>query len=92
MPQGDTQYIFKGWVDNGALTQPTLDPVQTVTADPSITSITANVTIGLSAAIELFRRTRTRDSAYMRRAGRDPTRAISGLESYLSPINASGPA
>jgi uncharacterized protein (TIGR03437 family) len=45
-PQGDTQYIFKGWVDNLALTQPTTDPVQTVTADPSITSLTADVTIG----------------------------------------------
>jgi uncharacterized protein (TIGR03437 family) len=45
-PQGDTQYIFKGWVDNLSLTQPTLDPVQTVTADPSITSLTANLTVG----------------------------------------------
>jgi uncharacterized protein (TIGR03437 family) len=45
-PQGDTQYLFKGWLDNLSLTQPATDPVQTVTADPTITSLTANVSIG----------------------------------------------
>src|SRR5271156_957382 len=50
-PQGGTQYIFKGWVDNLALTQPTLDPVQTVTADPTITTLTA--TLAVSYRLEL---------------------------------------
>lgn len=54
LPQGDTQYVFKGWLDNGALTQPTLDPVQTVTADPSITSITANLTIAYRLQLNYF--------------------------------------
>jgi hypothetical protein len=44
--QLDVVYIFKGWVDNKSLTQPQTDPVQTVTADPSITSLTADLTIG----------------------------------------------
>jgi uncharacterized protein (TIGR03437 family) len=53
-PQGDTQYIFKGWVDNLTLTQPTTDPVQTVTADPSITSLTAQLTIGYRLQLNFF--------------------------------------
>src|SRR5271156_6337375 len=30
-PQGDAQFIFKSWVDNLGLTQPSGDPIQTVT-------------------------------------------------------------
>lgn len=45
-PQLDTVYMFEGWTDNLALTQPKTDPVQTVTADPSITSLTATLQIG----------------------------------------------
>jgi|SRR5579871_223883 len=44
-PQGDTQYLFKSWVDNLGLIQPTSDPVQTVTADPSLTTLTAQINI-----------------------------------------------
>ena len=53
-PQGDTQYIFQAWVDNLALTQPKQDPVQTVTADPSITSLTATVQIGYRIQLNFF--------------------------------------
>jgi len=52
--QGDVQYLFKGWIDNNALTQPTLDPVQTVTADPSITSLTATITISYRLQLNFF--------------------------------------
>ena len=53
-PQLDTQYIFGGWQDNAALTQPSSDPVQTVTADPSITSFTATLTLGYRLQLNYF--------------------------------------
>ncbi|MGH9667914.1 MAG: hypothetical protein ACRD9L_26130, partial [Bryobacteraceae bacterium] len=40
---GSIQWSFGGWKDNAGLLLPTADPVQTVTADPSITSIIATV-------------------------------------------------
>src|SRR5580693_932587 len=52
--QRDVQYLFKGWVDNLTLSQPTLDPVQTVTADPSITSLTATVTVAYRLQLNFF--------------------------------------
>jgi uncharacterized protein (TIGR03437 family) len=53
-PQLDTQYIFKGWFDNLGLDLPTGDPVQTITADPSITSFTASLTIGYRIQLNFF--------------------------------------
>jgi uncharacterized protein (TIGR03437 family) len=58
-PQGDTQYIFKSWVDNLGLIQPAADPVQTVTADPSLTSLTANVSIGYRVELNFIAETGT---------------------------------
>jgi len=56
-PQGDTQYIFSRWVDNLGLIQPSGDPVQTVTADPSLTSLTATVTIGYRVELNFIAET-----------------------------------
>lgn len=53
-PQGDVQYVFKSWNDNAGLIQPTSDPVQTVTADPSITSLTASVQINYRLQLNFF--------------------------------------
>jgi uncharacterized protein (TIGR03437 family) len=48
---GRTQYAFSGWVDNLGLLQPSSDPVQVVTANPAITTLTANVTISFQIAL-----------------------------------------
>jgi uncharacterized protein (TIGR03437 family) len=40
-----TQYAFSGWVDNLGLLQPTSSTLQVITANPAITTLTANVTI-----------------------------------------------
>src|SRR5579864_1375285 len=50
----DTQYVFTGWADNLGLTQPKADPVQTVTADPSITSFTATLSIAYRLQLNFF--------------------------------------
>jgi uncharacterized protein (TIGR03437 family) len=44
-PNGETQYTFSGWTDNLGLTQPTADPIQVITANPAITSLTAQLTV-----------------------------------------------
>jgi len=51
---GRIQYAFTGWVDNQGLLVPTSSTVQTVTADPSITTLTANVTIFYQLALNFF--------------------------------------
>jgi uncharacterized protein (TIGR03437 family) len=53
-PQGDTVYVFTAWEDNLALTQPSTDPIQTVTADPSITSLTATVKVGYRLQLNFY--------------------------------------
>lgn len=58
-PQGDTEYAFKSWVDNLGLIQPTSDPVQTVTADPSLTTLTANVNVGYRVQLNFIAETGT---------------------------------
>ncbi len=40
-----TIYSFSGWVENSGLLHTNSSPVLTVTADPNVTSITANVTL-----------------------------------------------
>ncbi len=52
--QGDTAYVLSAWTDNLGLTQPTADPVQTVTADPSITSFTASVNVSYRVQLNFF--------------------------------------
>lgn len=42
---GGTLWAFGGWIDNNSLIQPTTDPIQVITANPAITTLTAQVTI-----------------------------------------------
>ena len=51
---GTTQYGFGGWVDNAGLLQVGNTPVQTITADPRITSITTTLTIAYRVRLEYF--------------------------------------
>jgi len=53
-PDGSVQYVFSGWVDNAKLLVPTSDPVQTVTADPRITTLTATLSVGYRVQLNLF--------------------------------------
>jgi len=51
---GSVQYLFTGWVDNASLLTPTLDPIQTVTANPAITTITAKLTVSYRVQLNFF--------------------------------------
>ena len=51
---GGTAYAFSGWTDNAGLIQATSDPVQTITADPSITRITATLTVAYRLYVNMF--------------------------------------
>ncbi len=51
---GSRQYVFNGWKDNAGLLAPGTDPVQTVTANPSITSLTASLTVNYRVLLSLF--------------------------------------
>jgi len=51
---GGTQYAFNTWAANNGLLTPNTDPVQTVTADPSITSFTAQLTVSYLVSLNLF--------------------------------------
>jgi uncharacterized protein (TIGR03437 family) len=51
---GSRQYTFNGWTTNNGLLVPTTDPVQTVTADPSITSLTASLSVAYNVLLNLF--------------------------------------
>jgi len=42
---GGTKWAFSGWVDNNSLIQPSNDPIQVITANPAITTLTAQITI-----------------------------------------------
>jgi uncharacterized protein (TIGR03437 family) len=53
-PDGSVQYAFSGWLDNAGLLIPTGDAVQTITADPRITSIKANLTVGYRVMLDFF--------------------------------------
>jgi uncharacterized protein (TIGR03437 family) len=52
--QRDTQFCLKQWVDNLGDLQPKTDLVQTVTADPSITSLTAQVLLAYRVMLDFF--------------------------------------
>jgi uncharacterized protein (TIGR03437 family) len=51
---GTVKYGFGGWKDNLGLLIPTGDPVQTITADPRMTSITANVQVSYRVMLDFF--------------------------------------
>lgn len=51
---GSTIYSFSGWTDNAGLLQPTSAPVQTITANPAITTLTANLTVAYRVLLNYF--------------------------------------
>lgn len=51
---GSTAYELTGWVDNANLIQPSTAAVQTITADPSITSITGKLTLLYRVQLNFF--------------------------------------
>jgi uncharacterized protein (TIGR03437 family) len=51
---GDTQYLFQGWKDNLGLLIPNGDPIQTVTANPGLTTLIANVQVSYRVLLDLF--------------------------------------
>lgn len=53
-PNGHSAISFGGWQDNAGLLVPTTDPVQTVTADPKITSLKAIVTVSYLVQLIFF--------------------------------------
>ena len=53
-PDGGTIYGFNGWNDNTGLLQPVADPIQTITADPKITSLKATLTVNYRVYLNFF--------------------------------------
>lgn len=53
-PQHDTLFCLSSWADNLSLTVPNADPVQTITADPSVTSFTANLIVSYRVRLNFF--------------------------------------
>ncbi|MBZ5610614.1 MAG: hypothetical protein LAP38_20310 [Acidobacteriia bacterium] len=53
-PDGSAQYVFGGWTDNANLLIPQPDPVQTITADPRITTLTAKLTVAYRVTVSFF--------------------------------------
>ena len=51
---GLTEYQFTGWEDNNGYLVPTTSPIQTITANPAITSITANLTVFYAVKLNYF--------------------------------------
>ncbi len=51
---GSTQYVFTGWEDNQGLVQPSGVPIQTITANPAITTFTAQVTISYRLRLSYY--------------------------------------
>src|ERR1700681_484590 len=51
---GSTQYIFTGWVDNAGLLIPTVDPIQTITANPAVTSLKATLQVFYRIQMNFF--------------------------------------
>jgi uncharacterized protein (TIGR03437 family) len=51
---GSTQYVLNGWADNLGFLTPKTDPVQTVTADPKVSSLTANVQVSFRVQLAFF--------------------------------------
>jgi len=53
-PNGSVVYAFSGWVDNAGLIQVEGDPVQTITASPSVTTLTATLTVSYQLVVNFF--------------------------------------
>lgn len=53
-PMGDKAVLFGGWKDNTGHLIPGNDTVQTVTADPALTSLIANITVEYRVILNLF--------------------------------------
>ncbi|HXA66483.1 MAG TPA: IPT/TIG domain-containing protein [Bryobacteraceae bacterium] len=51
---GGTQYVFQNWTDNLGLLIPNGNPVQTVTANPGLTTLTASVQVSYRVLLNLF--------------------------------------
>src|SRR5581483_6740793 len=51
---GSTTYAFGGWSDNAGLIQPVADPVQTITANPAITTLKATLTVSYRILLNFF--------------------------------------
>jgi uncharacterized protein (TIGR03437 family) len=51
---GTTQYVLSSWADNAGLLVPNSDPVQTVTADPRITSLQANLSVFYRVTVSFY--------------------------------------
>jgi uncharacterized protein (TIGR03437 family) len=51
---GSAQYVFTGWLDNASLLVPNTDPVQTITANPAVTTLTAKLTVSYRIQLNFF--------------------------------------
>jgi hypothetical protein len=51
---GGTQFAFNTWVDNLGLIQPTSSPIQVITANPAITTLTAQLTVSYRITLNYF--------------------------------------
>lgn len=51
---GSAQWSFGGWKDNAGLLTPSTDPIQTITADPAVTSIIATVTVAYRINLNFY--------------------------------------
>src|SRR5579859_1646067 len=51
---GGTKWAFAGWIDNLSLILPSADPVQVITANPNITSLTAQLTVSYKVNLNYF--------------------------------------
>ena len=59
---GGTTWALNGWLDNLGLLQPILDPVQVITADPAITTLTAQLTVAYRIRLDFFTPNNPNDS------------------------------
>jgi uncharacterized protein (TIGR03437 family) len=53
-PDGGTVYTFNSWLDNLGLGQASASPVQTITANPAITTLTAQITVAYRVNLNYF--------------------------------------
>ncbi len=53
-PDGSAKYVFTGWLDNASLLVPQTDPIQTITADPRITTLTATLQTAYRVRLSFF--------------------------------------
>jgi len=51
---GSTQWAFNGWEDNNSLVQPSSVPLQAITANPAITTFTAQVAISYRVRLSYY--------------------------------------